>query len=91
MQVVARACLLAVALVVFVGDTSCAFVTSTVSRTRSRPNASASAAEEAAPAAGALEQEVLDFAIIGAGPAGLAAAVGLKEKGLNVKVFEGEL
>lgn len=33
-------------------------------------------------------QEVLDVAIVGAGPAGLAAAVGLKEKGLKVKVFE---
>lgn len=35
-----------------------------------------------------VEQEVLDVAIVGAGPAGLAAAVGLKGKGLNVKVFE---
>ena len=35
-------------------------------------------------------QEAIDFAIIGGGPAGLAAAVGLKAKGLNVKVFEGE-
>ncbi|CAM9294058.1 unnamed protein product [Scytosiphon promiscuus] len=35
-----------------------------------------------------VKKEVLDVAIVGAGPAGLAAAVGLKGKGLNVKVFE---
>lgn len=33
-------------------------------------------------------QEVLDVAIVGAGPAGLALAVGLKGKGLRVKVYE---
>lgn len=32
---------------------------------------------------------MLDFAIVGGGPAGLAVAVGLREKGLAVKVFEG--
>lgn len=42
-------------------------------------------------ASSAVDQEVLDFAIVGGGPAGLAAAVGLKAKGLNVKVFEGAL
>lgn len=44
--------------------------------------------ETAAAAAKSLGQEVLDFAIVGGGPAGLAAAVGLKRKGLAVKVFE---
>eukprot|EP00904_Undaria_pinnatifida_P001832 jgi/Undpi1/1164/HiC_scaffold_10.g04626.m1 len=34
------------------------------------------------------EEEVLDMAIVGAGPAGLALAIGLLEKGLRVKVFE---
>lgn len=33
-------------------------------------------------------EDVLDVAIVGAGPAGLALALGLKRKGLRVKVFE---
>lgn len=33
-------------------------------------------------------EEMLDVAIVGAGPAGLALAIGLLEKGLRVKVFE---
>lgn len=35
-----------------------------------------------------VSSEVLDVAIVGAGPAGLALAVGLRGKGLRVKVFE---
>lgn len=35
-----------------------------------------------------VEDEVLDVAIVGAGPAGLALAIGLRSKGLHVKVFE---
>lgn len=38
--------------------------------------------------AAAAGEDILDVAIVGAGPAGLALAVGLKEKGLRVKVFE---
>ncbi|CAM9395042.1 unnamed protein product, partial [Ectocarpus sp. 13 AM-2016] len=48
----------------------------------------ASSATASASATASSGQKVLDFAIVGGGPAGLAAAVGLKEKGLNVKVFE---
>lgn len=33
-------------------------------------------------------EEVLDMAIVGGGPAGLALAIGLLEKGLRVTVFE---
>ena len=36
----------------------------------------------------ATNDALVDVAIIGAGPAGLALAVGLKEKGVRVKVFE---
>ena len=36
----------------------------------------------------ATDEALLDVAIVGAGPAGLALAVGLKEKGVRVKVFE---
>lgn len=35
-----------------------------------------------------VEEEVLDVAIVGAGPAGLALAIGMRSKGLRVKVFE---
>lgn len=53
--------------------------------------ASASSAAAAFSAAAALEkQKVLDFAIVGGGPAGLAAAVGLKDQGFDVQVFEGK-
>lgn len=34
------------------------------------------------------QEEILDFAIVGAGPAGLALAIAMREKGLSVRVFE---
>eukprot|EP00903_Cladosiphon_okamuranus_P008245 g7937.t1 len=83
---VARGFLLASALVLSAGITS-AFVAPPASSIRPRENGFAPS-EATAAATAAVEQEVLDFAIVGGGPAGLAAAVGLKEKGLNVKVFE---
>lgn len=85
MKVVARECPLAVVFALSVGVTR-AFV-APVSRLSIRPRENGLAASSAI----AVEPEVLDFAIVGGGPAGLAAAVGLKEKGLNVKVFEGTL
>lgn len=94
MKAVARGRLLALALLLSVGVAR-AFVAPPSSTRPRRENgltlSEAAAAAAAAPAAPAVKQEVLDFAIVGGGPAGLAAAVGLKDKGLNVKVFEGEL
>lgn len=91
---IAREWLLALVLVISVGATS-AFVAPVGSglsiRPREKGGRKGLASSAPAAAAAAVEQEVLDFAIVGGGPAGLAAAVGLKEKGLNVKVFEGEL
>lgn len=55
---------------------------------QSQHASSATALRDTEVAAPMVEQDVLDFAIVGGGPAGLAAAVGLKEKGLAVKVFE---
>lgn len=35
-----------------------------------------------------MKGDVLDLAIVGAGPAGLALAIAMKQKGLSIKVFE---
>ena len=94
MKAVGRECLLAFMLALSFGVTS-AFIAPASGRIsiprRRQSLASSAAAADAAAAAAVVEQEVLDFAIVGGGPAGLAAAVGLKKKGLNVKVYEGEL
>ena len=93
MKAVGRECLLAFMLVLSFGVTS-AFIapaSGRISIPRRRQSLASSAAAADAAAAAVVEQEVLDFAIVGGGPAGLAAAVELKKKGLNVKVYEGEL
>lgn len=74
-----------------VGSGFVAPTTSAVSssgRERKGHASSATALQDTTSTATSQGQEVLDFAIVGGGPAGLAAAVGLKEKGLAVKVFE---
>lgn len=86
--------LLALVIALSAGRVGRAFVapTAVVSSSRRGENkglaSSATACEDITEAKSAVGQEVLDFAIVGGGPAGLAAAVGLKEKGLAVKVFE---
>lgn len=87
MRAISREWLLALVLVISAGVAS-AFVTPVSGGLSVRPRQSGLASSAAA---AAVEQEVLDFAIVGGGPAGLAAAVGLKEKGLHVKVFEGKV
>lgn len=91
MKAVARERLLALVVALSV-TISRAFVSPAVpSRLTSIPPRERGLASSAAAAVVEHAQEVLDFAIVGGGPAGLAAAVGLKQKGLNVKVFEGAL
>ncbi|CAM9420383.1 unnamed protein product [Ectocarpus sp. 12 AP-2014] len=82
-----RTWLLVSLVVLSVGDTEGFVAQSTVVR-KCPSKGLASSATASASATASSGQKVLDFAIVGGGPAGLAAAVGLKEKGLNVKVFE---
>lgn len=90
MVVLARECLLALVVLRMLLATSAFVSPPPVRSIRPHVLASTTATQEA-PAVAAVEQELLDFAIVGGGPAGLAAAVGLKARGLNVKVFEGAL
>lgn len=57
-------------------------------RTRGRVHPLFASSQDGRQDGEASEEEVLDVAVVGAGPAGLALAIGLLAKGLRVRVFE---